>query len=301
MNVQSLKIHDLVEDPDRLERAMTEQQALSRADPGVRKLLDSIYLEPDRARSFDRFLNSFELRTILGLLDLFGVDKSSTVCEIGGGPGFLSWALSRSGFARMHLLEPNACFNTGTGYLRTRPDAAAITIHNDLGAWHKAGPAFDVILTKNCIHHFKNIAQAAATIRQKMTANGLWFAFREWFADSPAELYGQIAGHPYCQPYGLYEWPYPATHYVEAIEIAGFKLKAVVPAGYANNALAVYQEDPGDADAQSLTTQIDGILRANPQLTVDGFWQEALKNRFQGGTARFFTRPQAMVFAVAPL
>ena len=61
----------------------------------------------------------------------------------------------------------------------------------------------------------------------------------EWFADSPGELYQQIASHPYCQPYGLYEWPYPASHYAEAIEIAGFSLTAVVPSGYANNTSAL--------------------------------------------------------------
>ncbi|MCB2109141.1 MAG: methyltransferase domain-containing protein [Rhodobacteraceae bacterium] len=299
MNLETLKIHDLVEDPERLERVMAEQQASSQTDPGVRSLLESIYLEPDRARSFSRFLASFELRTILDLLNLFGVGRDGPVCEIGGGPGFLSWALAQSGFSRVHLLEPNAQFNTGTGYLRTRDDAKSIVIHNELGAWHADAARFDVILTKNCIHHFKNMTQAAATIRQKMNPHGRWFAFREWFADSPREVYEQIAGHPYCQRYSLYEWPYPAHQYVENIELAGFKLTAIVPAGYANNTLAVYQENAGNADIQNLTMQIDGVLRTTPQVTVDAFWKEVAENKSGQSATRFFSRPQLMVFEVS--
>jgi hypothetical protein len=282
MPVTDLNVHALIEDPAVNERMMVEQQALYAHDADVRRLLDAIYLEPDRARSFERFLAGYELRTILKILDIFGVAKSSTLCEIGGGPGFLSWALSRSGFTHVHLMEPNGLFNTGTGYLRTRADAAPLTIHNDLNAWHAGPQHYDVVVTKNCIHHFKNIAQAAATVRQKMPAHGLWFAFREWFAETPQELYAQLAAHPYCQRYSVYEWPYPAWHYVEAIEIAGFALKAVVPSGYANNTLADYKDDPGPPEVESLTAQVDELLRHK-------------------GTTRFFSRPQLMVFAVNPL
>jgi hypothetical protein len=141
------------------------------------------------------------------------------------------------------LLEPNNYFNTGTGYVRTRPDAARMVIHSNLADWHAASAPFDVIVTKNCIHHFKNLSQSAAAIRQKMHKNALWFSFREWFADSSNELYTLIATHPFCQRYGLYEWPYPAHHYAESIEIAGFELAAVVPGGYANNWLSCFAEE----------------------------------------------------------
>lgn len=299
MNIDQLNILGLVEEPDRLESVIVAQQSKSTTDPNVRALLDSIYLEPDRATSFERFLRGLEFRTILKLIDIFGVSKQQPICEIGGGPGFLSWGLSQSGFSQIHLMEPNGHFNTGTGYLRSRSDAQKITVHNDLTAWHKTPERFPVIITKNCIHHFKNITQAAASIRQKMTPGGLWLAFREWFAETPQELYGQIASHPYCQPYGLYEWPYPAWQYVENIELAGFKAKAIVPAGYANNTLAVYQNHPGGPDIESLTAQVDELMKRNPQMTVESFWQEVLRNRFQNGNTRFFSRPQVMVFEVS--
>ena len=296
MDPNQLKIVTLEENPERHEQVIRAQQLDT--DPDIRKLLESTYLEADRLQAFQRFRAGYEFRTILALLDIFGVGRADNLCEVGGGSGFLSWALSRSGFADIHLMEPNGHFNTGTGYLRSRADSAAIRIHNDLKAWHAGPDRYDVIVTKNCIHHFPNIAQAAASIRQKMKPGARWFAFREWFADSPGELYQQIASHPYCQPYGLYEWPYPASHYAEAIEIAGFALTAVVPSGYANNTLSTYQEDCGPLEVQQLTAQVDALLRANPAATVQAFWDEVTKNRTKTTEQRFFTRPQLMVFAV---
>lgn len=301
MTETALRIHDLAEDPDRLERAMAHQQELSRTDAGIRRMMESIYLEADRNAAFDRFQASFEFRTILKLFDIFKVDRRALTCEIGGGPGFLAWAMAQSGFAAMHLLELNTRPITGTGYLRGRPDAGSVTIHDDLATWHAGTDRFALIVTKNCIHHFKNISQAAAAIRQKLTPGARWFAFREWFAETPRELYDQLAGHPFSQTYGLYEWPYPAWHYVEAIEIAGFKLKGIVPLGYANNTLCTFQENTGGPEAAAFDQKVDEILTSNPEATAAAFWDEVLKNRFQNGATRLFSRPQALVFEVAPI
>ena len=59
--------------------------------------------------------------------------------------GFLAWALVQSGFLHVELLEPSDYFNTGTGYLKTRPDAAGMVIHRDLADWHAASALFDVV------------------------------------------------------------------------------------------------------------------------------------------------------------
>ncbi|MSP26145.1 MAG: class I SAM-dependent methyltransferase [Myxococcales bacterium] len=299
MDTSNLKILTLEENPERHERIIVSQQG--DGTPAVRELLRSTYLEADRAGAFERFGDGLEFRTICRLLGTFAVSRNATLCELGGGAGFLAWALCRAGFENVDLVEPNGHFNTGTGYLRSRADSASLRIHNDLKVWHAGPGAYDVVLTKNCIHHFMNIAQAAASIRQKLKPGARWFAFREWFAESPRELYTQLASHPYCQPHGLYEWPYPAWHYVEAIEIAGFSLTAVVPSGYANNALGLYQEDEGGPDMRQLTAQIDSLLAKKPQATAQAFWEEIRRNRFEGGTARLFSRPQLMVFDVKPI
>ena len=296
VEVDSLNIFGLEESPAKLEAVITEQQSLAERDGSIQALLASIYLSADRAADFARYLGSHDFEVTVKLLELFGVHSSDRVCEIGGGPGFLAWALVQSGFLHVELLEPSDYFNTGTGYLKTRPDAAGMVIHRDLADWHAASTPFDVVVTKNCIHHFKNLSQSAATIRQKMRKNGLWFSFREWFADSPRELYTLIATHPFCQRYGLYEWPYPAHHYVEAIEIAGFKLVAVVPSGYANNCLSCFAEEPFSATERVAMAEMERVLKASPSRTVSGFWAEVDAGRRKGRFARRYTRAQMMLF-----
>ena len=296
VEVDSLKILGLEESPAKLEAVIAEQQSLAECDGRIQALLASIYLSADRAADFARYLGSRDFEVTLKLLELFGARRSDRICEIGGGPGFLAWALLQSGFLHVELLEPSDYYNTGTGYLKTRSDAAGMVIHRDLADWHAASARLDVVVTKNCIHHFKNLSQSAAAIRQKMRKDALWFSFREWFADSPNELYTLIATHPFCQPYGLYEWPYPARHYVEAIEIAGFELAAVVPSGYANNCLSCFAEEPFTATERREMAETDRVLKGSPLRTVSSFWAEVNAGRRKGRFTRRYTRPQMMLF-----
>jgi len=293
--LDNINVSSLEENAKKFEEVILAQQNQYDSDSQVKTLLDSIFLEKDRERAFARFLNTKEFSTIKKLLLLFNVNIDKTICEIGGGPGFLTWALQKSAYKNVDLFEPNTFFNTGTGYLRTCKDVAP-KIYDNLGEWHKSATVYDAIITKNCIHHFQNISMVAASIRQKMQNNGLWFAFREWFADTPKELYSLLSDHPYCQPYGLYEWPYPASHYVEAIEIAGFELLAVVPADYANNCLATFSEEKCPPALQVFTGEIDKALQKQPKQTVDNFWKEVIDNKFNAGKHRLYTRPQLLLF-----
>ncbi|HUB63666.1 MAG TPA: methyltransferase domain-containing protein [Methylocella sp.] len=293
--LDTLNVTTLREDPDLLENVIASQHKLAFSDKSVAELLESIYLLPDRAADFNRFAQSMEFATILRLMRIFGVTKDQALIEIGGGPGFLTWALHRDGY-QIGLLEPNARWNTGTGYLRSRADTGGIEVFNDHLAWHAKPLRYDVFITKTCIHHFQNIGMVAASLRQKLSAGGRWFAFREQFADTPKELGEALANHPYCQRFGTYEWFYPAHHYAEAIELTGFRLDAVVPAGYANDCLGTYSEGPPSAESRRLTDKFDTLLAQAPAKSVDAFWREVRRNRDERAGVHIYTRPQAMIF-----
>ena len=269
--------------------------ASAASNESVADLLRSIFLLPDRDADFGRFAKSVEFATILRLLQTFGVARDQTLIEIGGGPGFLTWALHRAGY-RIDVLEPNALWNTGTGYLRSREDAEGIEIFNDHLAGHAKPLRYDVFITKNCIHHFQNIGMVAASLRQKLSAGGKWFAFREQFADTPKELGEALVKTSVLQRFGTYEWFYPAHHYVESIELAGFRLDAVVPAGYANDCLGTFSEGPQSAASHWSTDRPDALLARSPVKTVDAFWHEVQRNRFEKAGAGVYTRPQVMIF-----
>jgi hypothetical protein len=119
---------------------------------------------------------------------------------------------------------------------------------------------------------------------------------REWFAESPAELYDLLRTHPYCQKYGVYEYPFPASYYVDSTVLAGFRLIGVVPAGYANNCLGAYILDQGPALVGWITRGLETVVRHMPRLTVIAYRAERAASACLGLRLRWFTRPQLMVF-----
>ncbi|MFT3764841.1 MAG: methyltransferase domain-containing protein [Minicystis sp.] len=291
-----LKIHSLVEDPDRWEAMIRAEIERGRADPGARALIEAIYCDEDCAAAFDRFLRSPELPRILGLLERLGVPKDARICEIGGGGGWLGWALHHAGYRHLEMLEPNGHFISGTGYLRTRPDAAGIRIWNDLGAFYADPGRFDFVLTHNCVHHFRGLGPIAASIRQKMEPGARWLMIREQYADSAEELYLRMAQHPYAQGYGLFEFWYPASRYVEEVELAGFDLVWVVPAGYANGVLDGTCTQEGGRLSRLRARAFDLLLDHAPEASARLYGAELFANRYLGRRMRRFTRPQAMAF-----
>jgi hypothetical protein len=291
-----LELYSLVEDPERWEAMIRRELVLAESDPAARAVLESIYCDADREAAFERFRRGAELTRTLKLLDELGVPRGARICEIGGGGGWLGWALYHAGYRKLEMLEPNDQFISGTGYLRTRPDAAGIRIWNDLDAFYADPGRFDLVLSHNCVHHFRGIAYVAACIRQKVLDAGRWLMLREWYADTAEELYRMIAQHPYSQKYRVYEFPHPAAHYVESVELSGFVLEGVVPARYANGVLDSYQIEEGSPLNRLGTRAFDALLEHAPAVTTRLYRVELFANRYLGRRLRYFTRPQALVF-----
>lgn len=289
------RLDELVEDPDRWEALILKEQRLAREDEGARSLLESIYADEDRAAAFERFFGGLEFHAIVHLLRLLDIRRDSAVCEIGAGAGHLAWALHRIGFANMTVLEPNGHYTSGVGYLKTRSDARAIRCFNGIDEWYEDAALYDTVMTHNCIHHFQNICYVAACVRTKMKPGGRWIAIREWYADSMGELYQQIRNHPYALKYGVYEFPYPSAHYVDAFRLAGFELEAVIPTGYRRNCLAQYVHT-ADMRSALLDKVLDQFFIRARYLLVRAYEVEWLMNRLFRARIRMFTRPQVMLF-----
>ena len=299
--MDALNLYFLTEDPDQFEEVIRREIELSRTDPQARRLIEIIYCDEDRDAAFQRYKGGLEFRYVQRLLGYFGVTSDTSICEVGGGPGFLAWALHQAGYRDVSLLEPNSNFITGTGYLCTRPDADGVKICNDLGAWYASPERVEVILTRNCLHHFKNISWTAACIRQKMMPGATWVAMRESYAETDRELYARLRDHTLCHKYGIYEYSYPANHYIEAIKLAGFCLLAVVPRRYGNGCLQGHVFDEGSFKNRLFTAPVDWMLKRLPATTVWLYEVEHFVKRYLGLAPRLFSRPQAMVFRRAEL
>jgi hypothetical protein len=294
-------LHALVEDPDRTEAAVQQEIERARTDPGAREVLEANYLDADRQAAFERFRRSFEFERLQRLLGLLGVERTARICEVGAGGGWLAWALHTSGFGKLDVLEPNASRVTGTAYLRSRPDAAGIRIFDDLTAWHHDATRYDLVLTRNCVHHFRGLGLIAAAVREKLAPAGRWLMLREWYAERAVEVYELLRQHPYAFKYGLYEFPHSVTRYVDAVEGVGFALAAVVPAHYANGALGDCATTAGGWPIRAATGLLDQALVRAPWLTVMAHRLERAFRRLLPARLRFFSRPQALLFRRVPV
>lgn len=292
-SLDKLNFIDLLDNWEKFEEIITKQQS---ENTSIQDTLKLLYLNKDRNEAFNRFRNSNEFFYIHHLLKILKVDTDQSICEIGGGAGYLAWALFVSGFQSMDLFEPNAAWTSGVGYLKTKADSKCMQIYHDLHEWHQKNIQYDVIVSKACLHHFGNISHISASIRQKMKIGGLWIAFREQFADTPLELITLLTEHDYCQKYKLYEWGYSASAYVDALEMVGLRLKAIVPAYYANDCIGTLFEDELSEEALAFTNEIDNLLQTSPEITVERFWQEHYARRTGRKTLLQYTRPQVMIF-----
>ena len=294
--LDDLSLFPLREDPDLWERLIEAENENAKSDPVAAKVLESVYWESDRDLAFRRFHESLDFQSTLKLLRLMGIDKNQPTVEIGGGSGFLSWALSQEGYQDISLLEPNPNYITGTGYLRSRPDATQIEIEHSLDAFYESDKMYQTVITRNCVHHFPNIAFVAAAIRQKMAPGGKWVMIREPFVESATELYQFLQGHPYSQAYGVYEFGFPASHFVQCLELAGLRLRSVVPAHYANNSLGLYSNDRGSRRNRIFSDVVDRVLSLMPGMTKLGYQAETMLRGLIRTRAACFTRPQVMTF-----
>ena len=295
-NLDDLELFGLREDPNISESMILNETRRASEDPIAKLVLESTYWEPDRECAFDRFLKSRDFNTTLALLKGWGIHETDSIVEIGAGSGFLAWALHRSGFQDLSLLEPNSNWVTGTGYLRSRADATNLKIENSIEAWYQNPIRYDHVLTRNCIHHFPNMTWIAASIRGKLKEQGNWFVIREPFVDSSKEWYGFMQSHPFSQKYKIFEFACPSRQYIDAIELAGFQLKAVVPAYYENNCLSLYSEKIGSKWNQRQSALLTWIFRKYPKLTVMFYRVESFLPRFIRNRLRCFTRPQVLWF-----
>src|SRR5258708_642942 len=166
---------------------------------------------------------------------------------------------------------------------------------NDLKEWRSSGGKFDAIVSQATIHHWQHIPLVAMDARRTMKPGALWFAFSEYFANSPREFVNAINFHPTASRYGSYEWAYPPSAYVDLIESVGFTLIAAVPYFYRNNEIVGSMRDPpADIDPKRLTEEVDRSLLSGE--TVEWFWNEVDMFRRQDHGNRIYTEPQVLVF-----
>ncbi len=279
------------------EETISRETELAKTDMNIRAILETLYLDPNREASFERFFNSMEFKVLFEEITRHAkYDWNIKICEVGAGPGFLAVALAKAGFRNINILEPNQDWITGTGFITDYAEKYGVTIWNNLDSWYESDELYDLIITKACVHHFDNVCKSCAEIRWKIQDHGKFLMFDEYFANTTEDLYSALMNHPHVLRYGQYEWPYSASLYVELMDLAGYSLREIIPARYKHNYIARNISGKKTRFSAIVTSMTKILIFL--KLTVFAFRIEKFIDRCFNVHVklRLFTRPQLFVF-----
>jgi SAM-dependent methyltransferase len=196
-----------------------------RADPSSAKLVADSYLGRDVADSAARFLHSAEFGEVVQLLgpSLAG----AVVADIGAGVGIASYALSRSGAARVLAVEPDPSDEVGRGAIERLTAATSVPIEI-VDGWGEALPiadaSVDVVYSRQVLHHAAELDRFVAEVARILRPGGLLLACREHVVDDEAQKQAFLAAHPINRLAGG-ENAYALPEYLAAIAASGLVLE----------------------------------------------------------------------------
>ena len=195
-----------------------------RADPASAELVADAYLGRDVVDSADRFLHSAEFAEVVRLLGprLTG----AVVADIGAGVGIASYALARSGAARVLAVEPDASDEVGRGAIERLIAATAVRIEI-VDGWGEALPiadaTVDVVYSRQVLHHAAELDRFLAEVARILRPGGVLLACREHVVDDDAQKRAFLAAHPVNRLAGG-ENAFALPEYLAAIAASGLVL-----------------------------------------------------------------------------
>ena len=293
------------ESADRYEETIERIYKDAEEDAQIALTLRLASLERDVPSSLDFYSDSRVPDAIVRLLEMYGIGKSSSIVDVGCGRGHATYALMKRGFETLAAMDPNGNYSTGTGYLATQY-ADRVAVINSFDEWRSILGRFDAAISTSTVHHWPNIPHGAVDLRRTLKPGGYWFMITEYYANTPQEFFALLDNHPFAKRYGTYEWPYPASAYVDLVESVGMKLVAVVPQHYRGNTFYTADIPPParKLDTERFSDKVDRLLEKGG--TVKQFWREVehyrrkpMKTKNAGYdiyAKRYYTNPQVMVF-----
>lgn len=197
-----------------------------RADPSAAQLIHDAYLGEDTREAAERFLRSGEWSAVLEIAR--DVIESGRVLDLGAGTGIASYALARSGAARVYALEPDPSDVVGRGALARLTHGMPVDV---LDASGESIPiedgTLDLVYTRQVLHHTTDLKAVARECLRVLRAGGMLLATREHVADSDRQLEEFRQSHPIHRLAGG-ESAHPLRVYLTALGEAGLQLERII-------------------------------------------------------------------------
>lgn len=207
-----------------------EAVEILRNDPAYDEFIKQCYLDRDVVAAARRFSASEEFAEVTRLLNLSPSTTPRKILDLGCGNGITSFAFAGLGH-KVFAADPNPTENVGLGAVaRLNPELGRNPIV-PLLAFGEALPfpdhTFDIIYTRQVLHHFKNLQESLNECHRVLKPGGYLLVTRDPVVNDAQQLEEFLQSHVLHQLHGG-ENAYTLQTYTTDIKQAGFKLKKVL-------------------------------------------------------------------------
>lgn len=189
-------------------------------------LVELAYFDADLPVNVEKFRKSDEFIETLKLLKEYQ-PNAKTLLDIGSGNGISSIALALEGY-NVTTIEPDPSNTIGAGAIRYLKDYYKISNIEIFEAFAEdinfTTESFDIVYTRQCMHHAYNLTKFIAEAARVLKKNGLLITVRDHVIYDEKDKDWFLKEHRLHKFYGG-ENAFTAKEYTDAIINAGLKIK----------------------------------------------------------------------------
>jgi ubiquinone/menaquinone biosynthesis C-methylase UbiE len=198
-----------------------------RRQPEYTETVKQCYLDEDNLAAAERFAASDEFAAVVALLRLDPRDGCRRqILDLGCGNGIVSYAFACLG-NEVSALDPDLSDDVGlraAERLATVVPGGSISTHHGFAEELPFGDeTFDVVYTRQALHHFSDLHKGLRECSRVLKKGGLLLATREHIVDDARQLEQFLEEHLLHKLHGG-ENAYPLDVYTNALEQAPFRV-----------------------------------------------------------------------------
>ncbi len=198
-----------------------------RSQPELADMVKFCYLDEDNLVAAKRFAASEEFDAILKVLGIGGSSRALDILDLGCGNGIVSYAFASLGH-NVQSVDPDPSNDVGLGAIDRLIEAGVKGSITPVEGFAEALPfgdnTFDVVYTRQAVHHFADLQQGFDECFRVLKPNGQFLATREHVVSDAKQLQEFLDNHILHKLHGG-ENAYPLERYLEALQKAGLKVK----------------------------------------------------------------------------
>lgn len=196
-----------------------------RNQPEYTELVKLCYLDKDNIAAAKRFASSEEFQEIKNLLKLNRSTQNLKVLDLGCGNGIASYAFATLGHSVVSV-DPDLSSDVGLNATKRLATYIQIGSIETVQAFAESLPfaeaTFDIIYTRQALHHFTDLQQGLSECARVLKSDGLMLATREHVVSDENQLNEFLENHLLHRLHGG-ENAYKVEEYIRALKQAGFR------------------------------------------------------------------------------